>query len=88
MGLCAPSVDCARAAYAYLAAGVLVLDEGPTSIDEAVAILRESRTRSDASREDGRIATLALALALGAVLVAISFAVSAAAFATAGRRPA
>jgi Flp pilus assembly protein TadD len=63
-GLCGPRLECDAAGLAYLTAGALALEAGPTSLDEAVAILREARTKSESGKEVRRMATLALALAL------------------------
>lgn len=63
-GLCGAKSICDDAGRAYLAAGVLAMDEGPKGLDEAVAILREARTRSELGGDVRRVATLMLALAL------------------------
>ncbi len=63
-GLCGVKNECDAAGLAYLAAGALAFEGGPKALDEAVAILRESRAKSEPSRDIQRIAGLALALAL------------------------
>lgn len=61
-GMCGVQTQCAAASLAYLTAGVVALDEGPSGLEEAVAILREARGKSDGELK--RVATFALALAL------------------------
>jgi tetratricopeptide (TPR) repeat protein len=63
-GLCGMKNECDAAGLAYLTAGALALEAGPKSLDEAVAILREARSKSDPAHDIRRIAALALALAL------------------------
>jgi tetratricopeptide (TPR) repeat protein len=63
-GLCGALSVCDAAGRAYLAAGVLAMDEGPKGLDEAVAILREARARAELGGDVRRVATLMLALAL------------------------
>lgn len=64
-GLCGARPQCDAAGRAYLTAGLLAMDEGPKSLDEAIAILREARAKSDPIASDiKRFATLVLALAL------------------------
>jgi len=63
-GLCGAKAQCDDAGRAYLAAGVLAMDEGPKGLDEAVAILREARTRAELGGDVRRVSTLMLALAL------------------------
>jgi Flp pilus assembly protein TadD len=61
-GMCGVQATCAAASLAYLTAGVLAMDEGTSGLEEAVAILREARNKSDG--ELRRVAAFALALAL------------------------
>lgn len=61
-GMCGVQTQCAAASLAYLTAGVVAMDEGATGLEEAVAILREARGKSDGELK--RVATFALALAL------------------------
>lgn len=61
-GMCGVQTQCAAASLAYLTAGVLAMDEGTTGLEEAVAILREARAKSEGELK--RVATFALALAL------------------------
>ncbi len=61
-GMCGVQATCAAASLAYLTAGVLAMDEGPSGLEEAVAILREARNKSEG--ELRRVAAFALALAL------------------------
>lgn len=64
LGLCAVGGECEAAGAAYLTAGMLALEQGKPGIDEAVAVLREARSKSPASSSVRRVGTLALALAL------------------------
>ncbi len=64
LGLCAVGGECEAAGAAYLTAGMLALEQGKDSIDEAVAVLREARGKSPPTTNVRRVATLALALAL------------------------
>jgi Flp pilus assembly protein TadD len=61
-GMCGVQTQCAAASLAYLTAGIVAMDEGPTGLEEAVAILREARAKSDGELK--RVSTFALALAL------------------------
>ncbi len=63
-GLCGPRTECDAAGLAYLTAGALALEGGTTTLDEAVAILREARAKAEQGKDVRRMATLALALAL------------------------
>lgn len=63
-GLCGMKNECDAAGLAYLTAGALALANGPKALDEAVAILRESRSKSELGHDVRRVASLALALAL------------------------
>lgn len=61
-GMCGIQTYCAAAGLAYLTAGVLAMEEGPPGLEEAMAILKE--TRAKAGGDVQRIASLAFALAL------------------------
>jgi len=61
-GMCGIQAYCSAASLAYLTAGVLAMEEGATGLEEAIAILKE--TRGKASGDVQRVASLALALAL------------------------
>lgn len=61
-GMCGIQSTCAAASIAYLTAGVLAMEEGPSGLEESIAILKETRAKS--SGDVQRIASLALALAL------------------------
>ena len=63
-GLCGMKTECDAAGLAYMTAGALALEGGPKEIDEAIAILREARNKSEPGRDVRRVAALALALAL------------------------
>ena len=63
-GLCGLRATCDAAGLAYLTAGALSLELGTPALDEAIAILREARGKSDVDRDVRRVASLALALAL------------------------
>lgn len=63
-GLCGMKNECDAAGLAYLTAGALALASGSKSLDEAVAILREARSKSEMGHDVRRVASLALALAL------------------------
>jgi hypothetical protein len=63
-GLCGLSSECDAAGRAYLTAGALALEAGTQSLDEAVAMLREARAKSDSTGVLRRVCALALALAL------------------------
>jgi Flp pilus assembly protein TadD len=63
-GLCPFGGDCDAAVLAYVTAGELAIEAGPSSIEEAIAILREARAHGGATPDVKRTAILALALAL------------------------
>jgi tetratricopeptide (TPR) repeat protein len=63
-GLCGMKNECDAAGLAYLTAGALALAGGTKALDEAVAILREARSKSELGHDVRRVASLALALAL------------------------
>jgi tetratricopeptide (TPR) repeat protein len=63
-GLCGVRAQCDAAGLAYLSAGLLAMHEGPTGLDEAIAILREARAKAEPRDDVRRIASLALTLAL------------------------
>ena len=63
-GLCGMKTECDAAGLAYMTAGALALEGGAKELDEAIAILREARNKSEPGRDVRRVAALALALAL------------------------
>lgn len=61
-GMCGVQTSCAAASLAYLTAGVLAMEEGPSGLEEAAAILKETRAKAIGDLQ--RVASLAFALAL------------------------